>query len=477
MNLIHSFKWSMATEIVSKAIQPLVFIILARILTPEDFGVVSAALMVIAFSQIFWEAGMSKALIQRQTELEDAANVAFWVNVGFGMVISGLLLFTARLIGDTFFHDDRVYSVIQVMTLQVLLGSVSSVHVALLRKEMKFKKLFWIRFATVSIPGFASIPMALNGMGYWALVSGTLIGQVAQIILLWRMSHWRPKLKFPIFIAREMGRFGAWVGFSGLLAWFFVWADSLVVGMYLGSRELGLYRTGNQFAMMVFATLFSPISPVLYSHLSQMNKNKERIGNAIETIIKVIISIAIPIGMIIYSLSEPISIVLFGEKWLGVGLVIGVMALMHGFSWVVGMNGDVYRAMGKPAYEAIVTAGTLFIYLAAYIYSIKQGFEIFVWTRLLLALGALVLHLFVLRKVIQRPIMPIINYLVLITSVTGIVVMFIQWTITKYFVYPWAKIAVGGPINLIVIGLIIYVMERDRMLKDLIPLFKKKRNA
>ena len=91
MTFIHSLKWSFLAEFASKTISPLVFIVLARLLTPEDFGVMSAAVMVIAFSQIFWEAGMGKALIQRQTNAEDAANVTFWVNIVLGMLIASLL--------------------------------------------------------------------------------------------------------------------------------------------------------------------------------------------------------------------------------------------------------------------------------------------------------------------------------------------------------------------------------------------------
>jgi len=91
VNFIHALKWSFLAKLAPKAITPTVFIVLSRLLTPEDFGVMSAAMMVLAFSQIFWEAGMGKALIQRQTDVEEAADVAFWVNLGLGVVIAGLL--------------------------------------------------------------------------------------------------------------------------------------------------------------------------------------------------------------------------------------------------------------------------------------------------------------------------------------------------------------------------------------------------
>ena len=288
-------------------------------------------------------------------------------------------------------------AVLQVMTLQVILGALSSVQTALIQKEMGFKRLFWVRLVTIAFPGLASIPLAWGGLGYWALVGGTLLGQVVQVMMLWRMSAWRPAWQFRTAVAKEMGRFGVWVGASGMLAWFYVWADSLIVGKYLGTHDLGIYRTGNQFATMVFGMIFGPIGAVLYSHLSRMDEDRGRLKAAIEKVIRMITLIAVPTGIILFAFSKQISLALFGAKWDGISLVIGVLALTHGFSWVVGMNGEVYRAMGKPAYETIVTALSLCVYLVAYIYTVQIGFEVFVWTRFFLALGALFLHFYLLR--------------------------------------------------------------------------------
>ena len=141
---LRSIKWSAFAEIASKTITPIVLLVLARLLTPEDFGVVTAATMVVTFSQIFWEAGMSKALIQRQTDVDDAANAAFLVNLGLGAVITALVYFTAPAIAHIFFQDGRVSAVLQVMAVQISLGALSSVHIALLQKEMRFQRIFWV---------------------------------------------------------------------------------------------------------------------------------------------------------------------------------------------------------------------------------------------------------------------------------------------------------------------------------------------
>ena len=470
MSFAHALKWSFLSELASKLIQPIVFVVLARLLTPEDFGVMSAALMVMAFSQIFWEAGMGKALIQRQTDIQEAANVAFWVNISLAVIIIGLLYSAASPIAQTFFQDARVTAVIQVMTLQVLLGALSSVQTALLQKELSFKKLFWVRFVTVSLPGLASIPLAWQGMGYWALVAGTLVGQTAQVIMLWRMSAWRPDWSFPVPVARDMGRFGAWAGLSGLLIWFFLWMDALVVGMYLGSHDLGLYRTGNQFSAMVFAFLFVPITPVLYSHLARMNGDRERIKMAAEKVIQVLTLIAIPVAVVLFSLSDSIGVALFGEKWEGIGLVIGVMGLAHGFSWIVSMNGEFYCAMGKPAYETIIGAVTLLVYLCGYLYSIGFGFELFLWACFALVLLSLMLHLFIFSSITSLSIGKTVKYIILMSLISFFSVFIVSHFLSEYELNTWVSLLLNGLISVLIIGVIFYYMEKEKMIRHFISI-------
>lgn len=469
-----ALKWSFASELATKAIQPVVFVVLARLLTPEDYGVMTAALMVIAFSQIFWEAGMSKALIQRQTDIEAAANAAFWINAALGIVIVVLLFLLARPIALTFFQDEKVVTVLRVMTLQVVLGALSSVPTALLQKELAFQSLFRVRLAAVGLPALASIPLAWHGWGYWALVAGALVGQLAQTLILWRMSPWRPRLRADLAITRQMGRFGAWVGLTGLLHWFYAWADSLVVGHYLGTHDLGLFRTGSQFAVIAFGMLFGPVAPVLYSQLSRIGSDKDRMRQVAEFVLGISTILAIPTAMMIFLFSNYLEELVFGSKWAGVGTVLGVMALTHGFAWVVGMNGEFYRAMGKPSYETIVTGGTLLVYLVVYLFAVQWGLDTFVWARMLLAIGAVALHVVLIRQVLNVRAGRLAKQLLLVAFVSALVGMSSRAGVTLLLDSTIARFLTAGLISLLVISTVIYVAERTRTVADLIRFVKAK---
>ena len=378
---IHAFKWSALGEIASRAIGPLVFLVLARLLVPEDFGVVAAATVVISFSQVFSDAGLAKALIQRHDRVEESANVVFWLNLVIGLVIVTFLFVGAHFIAD-FFHDERIALVVQVLSLQILLAAFSSVHTALLQKDLNFKPLFWVRLVTTTAPGLASIPLAINGMGYWALVFGTLLGQMAQSAALWMFSPWRPHGRLDRNLATELVAFGKWAMLSGLIGWFYGWMDAIVVGHYLGPHDMGIYRTGNTFVTMIFGLIFSPLLPVLYSAFSRMRHDLSKVAESLLLVVKGIAMVAFPISAGLIALRAPIEQFVFRDEWGGIGMVIAILALVQGFSWLVGSNGEAYRGLGKPHIETWAMALSLTAYFIGYVFSVHYGLLVFLLSRL-----------------------------------------------------------------------------------------------
>jgi O-antigen/teichoic acid export membrane protein len=393
MTVYRAFKWSFLAELAGKAVAPVLFVVLARLLTPEDYGVVAAATMVVSFSQVFWEAGMSKALIQYRGDVDRGASTAFWTNVALAAIVCGGLVFAADSIARLIFHDERVAPVLQMMTLQIALGGVTSVQVALLQRDLQFKRLFWVRLSTVIVPGAVSIPFAVGGLGYWALVIGTVAGAALQPVLLWSATNWRPAFIFDRTIASALMNFGVWVAVTGMLSWFYLWVDALFVGYYLGSHELGLYRTGNAVTIMIFGVIFAPVLPVLYSHLAEHQSNLQHVRIVMARVIRIVACISIPVGFMLYAMAEPISQILLGHEWSGIQEVISLLAILHGFTWIVGANGEAYRAIGRPDYETKVMGGSLVIYIVGYWLGVQYGLQAFLVARLGVALVGIALHL------------------------------------------------------------------------------------
>ncbi len=399
---IQALKWSALAEAAAKTIAPLTFLLLARLLSPEDFGVAAAAMVVISFSQLFSEAGLAKALIQRQSKVEESADIAFGLNMAIALLMAAVLIVASRALA-TFFHDARIAPVICVLSLQLPLAALSSIHVALMQKDLHFKPLFWVRLLSTTAPVIASIPLAIYGFGYWALVMGSLCGQLMQGIALWRISAWHPKPRFDLALAFELLAFGKWAMLSGVLAWFYAWMDAFVVGRYLGMHEMGLYRTGNTLATMIFGLLFAPVLPVLYSRFSSTQKSIPELSAGLLYVAQIFALIALPIGFFLLAAGSEIGSVVLGAQWEGIGSVIGILGLMHGLSWIVGANGEVYRAIGKPHVETWTTLFMLGVYLLGYLVSVHAGLQVFLETRLLLAALAFFVHVYVARRVLNIP--------------------------------------------------------------------------
>jgi PST family polysaccharide transporter len=391
-----AFKWSLLGELASRLIGPVVFLALARLLTPSDFGVVAAAMLVVGFSQAVAEAGLGKALVQRRDRLEDAADAAFWCNLAIASAVALLLVAAAPAIAD-YFREPRVAAVTRVLALQLPLAALCAIPTALLQRDLSFRELFHVRLLTAGIPALLSVPMAVAGMSYWALVAGALGGQALQAIVLWRRGGWRPRRGFDRRLAAELLHFGKWAMLSGLLAWFYTWMDAVVVARWLGAHDMGLYRIGTSFVTMVFGVLFAPLLPVLYSLFSRVGHDPPAVAGALSRAVAGIALLALPIGALLVLAADAIEATLFGPGWSGLAPIVALMAASQALAWLVGANGEAYRAIGRPNLETRVMAISAGVYLVAYLVAIRYGLLVFVATRALLVVAGIALQLWIAR--------------------------------------------------------------------------------
>jgi len=397
---IKSVKWTALSEIASRSIQPIVTLILARLLTPADFGVVGVAMIAIGLAQIFQDFGLGKTLIQRETEVQKSANIVFWTNLTLSIVIYFIIFLSAPLLSK-FFHEPKVIDVLRVLCLQIILSSFVSVHQALSQRNFEFKQLFFIRLSSAIVPGFVSIPLALLGYGVWSLVFGTLAGAVAQVFIFWRASQWRPKFSYDVQLAKQLFGFSAWVVLEAFLGWLIMWGDSIVLGHFLGVKELGVYRVGVTFLMLVFGIFFNPLLPVAYSAFSRLQSNPEELKQSFLKMTKLIASISLPIGVGLAILAQPISSIIFGQKWEGIEIVIMILGLQNAIGWTVGLNNETFRAIGRPDVNAKLLFTSLISYIPVYVLAAPYGLSTFCIARLAVTIIGIALHIFFANRVLK----------------------------------------------------------------------------
>ena len=397
---VHSVKWSALMEVVSRTAFPIITVILARLLTPADFGVVATAMIAISFAQMFWDAGLSKALIQTKEKPEEAAHVVFWTNLVLGLVIYALLFIGAPWVA-VFFKSPSSGPVLRVLGLQIVIASLSSVQQALFVRELDFRRLFWIKLSTAFVPGFFSIPLAFFGYGVWALVVGTLAGQTLNLVLLWYYSTWRPSLQYDLSIARKMFGFGVWVLLESFGSWLIIWGDSVIVGRYLGIADLGVYRTGWLLVTVIFGLALNPFLPVLYPTFSRLQNNRTAMKQSFHKVNRIVAVLALPMGLGLLLVGRELASVLFGNKWQGLGFVISILGLKETIGWLVGINSETYRAIGRPDVNTKLMFAQLLYYLPSYFIAAQSGLVIFVYVRLGVALVAMPIHIYLCNKMLN----------------------------------------------------------------------------
>ncbi len=397
--VLQSFKWSALSEVASKVLPPLFYIISARLLTPDDFGIVAISSMIVAFASILWEAGLSKAIIQNQdnNKLLQMSNIVLYSNIVLSVVVY-IILFVFSYQIASFFNDIRVSDVLKVSGLSIIIGPFMSVQTALLQKEFGFKKLFYSRIVGALIPGIVSVIMAYLGFGYWSLVYGSIVSFILQAIILWLVSDWRPSLEYNLQTAKEMFNFSKWVLFSALLSWFFAWGDTFILGFFFSSHELGLYRTGNYFISAIFGLITTPLIPVMYSYFSKIQDNKDRVRDTLLMSSKTVSFFILPAGTFLFIMQTQISDIIFGDKWTGIASVIGLLSLQQAISWIIGLNTTAFSAIGKPDIESKINFIAIWYYLATYLIFAQISFKAFLIARLILTMCTIFLHIFFSKK-------------------------------------------------------------------------------
>ncbi len=462
LRMVSASKWSFLSEVGSKAIMPAVFLILARLLDPKSFGIVAFATLVITFAQILWDSGLSKALIQREGDIKDAANVVFFANLALGLFLYLLILFSAHKLAEGF-GDPRLKTILRVQGLQMVIGSISSVQNALLQRQMDFRALFRVRMLALLLAGMAALSLALLGYGYWALVGWALVGDFTRAFYLWALSSWRPQLRFDRALAQDLWGFGGWIFLEELLAWFIVWGDSAIVGVYLGARDLGLYRTGSLIVTMILSTLLEPLVPVMFSGLSRIQGDKELFNAYVERVARFFAIVALPIGASLLVLRQTILDILLGSRWESIQPVIGAFAIATGLSYALSAFPPAFRASGRARAFAKLRVLSISYILPVYLLSIRSGLLPFLYARVAVTAFTMVLYAVAVNHCFRYGFARFFN-----TFSSGFAWAFALWAMTQLFHYlfgqsllPWYQVLVVF-LLLMVMGLHLLLLSKDR---------------
>lgn len=313
-----SFKgvaWSAVERFALLGIQFLIQIVLARLLTPEDYGIVGMLAVFLAISQTFIDSGFTSALIQNQQRTERDFATAFFFNIGISVFFYALLFVSAPWIA-AFYEMPQLVSVTRVIGLSLIFTALSAVHRTQLTIRVDFKTQAKATLSAVILSGGIGIALAYCGWGVWALVAQTLINTGATTLLLWLFVRWTPKHFFSIESFRPMFSFGSKLLAASLMHTIYSNLYPLVVGKFFSATALGYYSRADHMAALPASTGSGILGRVTFPLLATVQDDDEKLSSVYRKYLRLSTEAIVPLMCGLCALSEPIIVALIGEKWL-----------------------------------------------------------------------------------------------------------------------------------------------------------------
>ena len=313
--VLSSLLWKLMERGGTQGIQFIVTIVLARLLLPEEFGLIVLVTIFIAIAGVFVQSGFNTALIQKKNVDEVDFSSVFYLSLIVASLLYIFLFFTAPLVAN-FFEEPELEPVLRVLSLTLFFGAVNSIQIAVVARKMQFKKLFFSSLGAIIISGTVGLVMAYAGFGVWALVGQQLINQLMVLVILWFTVKWRPKLVFSLERINNLFSFGWKLLVSGLIDTLYTNLQSLFIGKMFSPAILGFYNRGEQFPSLIVSNIDGSIQSVMLPTLSSYQEDRQRVKEIVRRSIVTSSFIVFPMMVGLAVIAEPLVKILLTEKWL-----------------------------------------------------------------------------------------------------------------------------------------------------------------
>ncbi len=344
--VVSGVKWTSVSQIGRQFMQWITIVILARILSPSDFGLVGMAMVVIGFVTIFKDLGTSAAIIQRKEYSDDLLSSVYWVNVTFGFLATIVMFLLSPLIG-AFYEEARVTALIRVLSLTFFISGLSILHQALLERQLAFSKLAKLELAATMLSSIVGIASALLGFGVWSLVYQTMTMVLTTTVFLWVVSTWRPRFVFHWKEVKSVSSYSLNLSGFNIFNYFARNVDNLLIGRFLGAQDLGYYSLAYRIMLLPLQSISAVVTRVMFPVYSQIRDDSARFRRVFLQITGTIAFLTFPMMIGLMVLREPFVTVIFGTQWEPVVLLLAILAPVGMTQSIISTLGTIYQAKGR----------------------------------------------------------------------------------------------------------------------------------
>lgn len=436
--------WTISSRFIVKGLGFVSTIILARILFPEDFGIIAMAMLVVSFVEIFSSFSFDINIIQKDNVTDEVLNSAWTCKIISALVVTITLLVATTFVPN-FFNEERLFYPLLVLSFFPLIRSFQNIGFVLYRKEVDLKYEFYLEVYAKVISFVLTISMAFYLKSYWALIIGIYVNELVRLLLSYKLHSYRPS--YDLSEAKNLFAFSKWLVANNLLIFANSNSVKIAVGATLPTSDLGKYELANEIANLPTTEILFPISRSLFPAYSKLKHNKEELKALYLKTTTIIMLVISPICLGLFSTAQQVVPVLLGDKWVEMVPLLALLSLYSLLRGAVQNSGSIFVALGKPSIPTKTSLFRFIITLPLIFFLIPQYGLLGAAYTLIIIQGVMsIIVFFLLSKLIN------LRFTDLLFSVVLPVVYACMMSFGLNFIEPWLLDELGSlPIVLIAV--------------------------
>lgn len=392
--------WSSVGKFGTMGLQFISNLVLARLLMPSDYGVIGMLYVFIAISDIFVSAGFGSALIQKKNPTHiDYTSVFYWNLVA--AVIFYWILFLCGPAIASFYNMDELCTVLRVQSLSLIIQAFSTVQSNQLQKKLRFKELSIRNIVATLIGTAVAIVMAFLGYGVWSLVASSLISSFAGVLLLWRMSSWRPTWEFSWQSLKELFSFGGLMAISSFVEAVYSNIQGIIIGKWYSAASLGYYSQAKKLEGVPTSALSQIVNQVSFPVFSALQDDKEKLLIGVRKNIKSITYLNFPLMVLLIVIAKPLIYLLYGAKWEAAIPFFQILCIYSMVYTLNTINTNVIMSLGKSGIYLVVQLTKRVIGILLIIIGAQIGIYGLLWAVTSVGYISLIINMIVNKKLIN----------------------------------------------------------------------------
>ena len=371
---VSSIGWSATSQIARLLMQILISAILARLLTPNDFGLIAMIIVFSSFVAIFSDFGLSSAIVQRKEIPDGALSSIFWIGLGLGALLTTALAASAPLIA-AFYSEPRLTPLVVFISTTFFIASFGYVPSALLTKNMNFKAIAIIGICALGIAGPISVFLAFSGYGVWSLAWNTVLSTAITVVFTWIYCRWVPHFSLGLQQVKGLLRFGMNLTGNSFVGYFQRNLDNLLIGRFLGPTPLGFYNLAYNLLLFPLGNISDVVGRVMFPALSVIQHDKQKVREAYVAANRYIAVVSFPLMTWLLVTAPELIRVVYGPKWVTAIPLVQILALAS-IEQSIGANvGWIFLSQGRTNVLFKLSIFTTIVVAIAFAVGLRWGVE------------------------------------------------------------------------------------------------------